>query len=79
MERVKRLAGNEIELGMKITTIESQASNIPMDKGNYVCCYNGSTDKDLHRICRNQYGHLGPPIGYYPEKRLGHSTSFSNP
>ena len=33
MERVKRLAGNEIELGMKITTIESRASNIPMTKG----------------------------------------------
>ena len=32
-ERVKRLAGNEIELGMMITTIESQASNIPMRKG----------------------------------------------
>ena len=45
MERVKRLAGNEIELGIKIPTIESRASNIPMDKGNYVCCHNGSTDK----------------------------------
>ena len=33
MERVKRLAGNEIELGMRIPTIESQASNIPMTKG----------------------------------------------
>ena len=33
MERVKRLAGNEIELGMKILTIESQSSNIPMTKG----------------------------------------------
>ena len=33
MERVKRLAGNEIELGMKIPTIESRASNIPMTKG----------------------------------------------
>ena len=31
-ERVKRLAGNEIELGMKIPTIESRASNIPMTK-----------------------------------------------
>ena len=31
MERVKRLAGNEIELGMK--TIKSRASNIPMTKG----------------------------------------------
>ena len=45
MERVKRLAGNEIELGMKIPTIESRASNIPMDKGNYVCCHNNSTIK----------------------------------
>ena len=33
MERVKRLAGNEIELGMKIPTIESRASNITMTKG----------------------------------------------
>ena len=32
-ERVKRLAGNEIELGMKIPTIEYRASNIPMTKG----------------------------------------------
>ena len=33
MERVKRLAGNEIELGIEIPMIESQASNIPMTKG----------------------------------------------
>ena len=32
-ERVKILSGNEIELGMKIPTIESRASNIPMTKG----------------------------------------------
>ena len=32
-ERVKRLAGNEIELGIEIPMIESQASNIPMTKG----------------------------------------------
>ena len=32
-KRVKRLAGNEIELGMMIPTIESRASNIPMTKG----------------------------------------------
>ena len=63
-ERVKRLAGNEIELGMVIPTIESRASNIPMDKGNNVCCHNGSTDKDLRRICRSQYGNLGSSIGY---------------
>ena len=33
MERVKRLSGNEIELGIEIPTIESRASNIPMTKG----------------------------------------------
>ena len=32
-ERVKRLAGNEIELGIEIPTIEYRASNIPMTKG----------------------------------------------
>ena len=32
-EQVKRLAGNEIELGMEIPTIESRASNIPQTKG----------------------------------------------
>ena len=64
MERVKRINGNEIELGMKIPKIESWAGNIPMDTGNNVCCHNGSTDKDLSRICRSQYGHLGSAIGY---------------
>ena len=33
MKRVKRLAGNEIELGMRIPAIESRASNMPMTKG----------------------------------------------
>ena len=32
-ERVKRLARNEIELGIKIPTIESLASNISMTEG----------------------------------------------
>ena len=31
-ERLKRLAGNDIELGMMILTIESHASNIRMTK-----------------------------------------------
>ena len=37
IERVKRLAGNEIEQGIGIPTIESRASNIPPNKGNNVC------------------------------------------
>ena len=32
-EQVKRLAGNEIELGIETPSIESRASNIPMTKG----------------------------------------------
>ena len=63
-EQVKRLASNEIELGIKIPMIESRASKILIDKGNYVCCHHGSIDKDLRRICRNQYGHPGSAIGY---------------
>ena len=35
-KRVKRLAGNEIERGIGIPTIESRASNIPIDKGNCI-------------------------------------------
>ena len=33
IERVKRLANNEIELGMRIPMIKSRASNISMTKG----------------------------------------------
>ena len=35
-KRVKRLASNEIELGMEIPTTESRASNISPDKGNCI-------------------------------------------
>ena len=36
MERVKRLVGNKIEQGIGIPTIESRASNVPIDKGNCI-------------------------------------------
>ena len=62
MEWVKRLAGNEIELGIEIPTIESRASNIPMTKGT-TCVVMRLTDKDLRRICRNQYEHPDSAIG----------------
>ena len=71
MERVKRLASNEIKLGMRIPTIESWSSNIPMTKGTtYVVMR--LTDKDLRRICRRQYDHPGSAIGYWPEMCLGY-------
>ena len=62
-ERVKRLAGNEIELGIEIPTIESRASNIPMTKGTTYTVME-LTDKDLRRICRSQYEHPGFAIDY---------------
>ena len=62
-ERVERLAGNEIELGIEIPTIESRASNIPMRKEQRMSLC-GLTDKDLRRICRSQYEHPGSAIGY---------------
>ena len=36
MERVKKLACNDIELGIEIPTIESWASNILVTKGTIV-------------------------------------------
>ena len=50
MERVKRLAGNEIEQGIGIPMIESRESNVPIDKGNCIRdCLNprhrGSSDE----------------------------------
>ena len=41
-----------------------------MTKGTTYLC--GSTDKDLRRICRNQYEHPGSAIGYWLERCLGH-------
>ena len=32
----------------------------------------GLTEKDLRRICRNQYEHPGSAIGYLQEMCLGH-------
>ena len=55
------LAGNEIELGIEIPTIESRASNIPMTMG---------TTYVVMRF--DQYGHPGSAICYCPEKCLGH-------
>ena len=41
-ERVNRLAGNKIELGIEIPKIESRANSIPMTKGTtYVVMRSG--------------------------------------
>ena len=60
-ERVKRVAGNEIERGMGIPTIESRASKIPIDKGNCIrgCLkprHHGSSDEIIEE-------HVGANMG----------------
>ena len=59
-ERVKKLAGNEIEQGMKIPTIESRASNLPMNKGNYACCHKVRSVKIFTKYVGTNMGIQGP-------------------
>src|SRR3954464_14088842 len=62
-ERVKRLAGNEIELGIGYRRSNlGQVTYRRQREQRMLLC--GLTDKDLRRICRSQYGHPGPAIGY---------------
>ena len=63
-EQVKRLPGNEIEIGMGIPTIKSRSSNIPKDKGNGIRDYmnpwhRGSEDKIfVEYVGSNMYIHV---------------------
>ena len=78
-ERVKRLAGNEIELGMKIPTIEPWASNIPIDKGNYVCCHRVRPIKIFIEYVGTNMG-IQVPLLVIDQRGISvMSTSFSNP
>ena len=70
-ERVKRLVGNEIELGMRIPTVESREVTYRSQREQRMLLC-GLTDKVLRRICRKQYEHPGSAIGYWPEMCLGH-------
>ena len=78
-ERVKRLVGNDIELGMKIPTIESWASNIPTDKGNYVCCHKVWPIKIFVEYVGTNMGFQVPLLVIDRRGVLVMSTSFSNP
>ena len=49
---------------MKIPTIESLGSNIPMTKGITYVDIEVRPIKDLRRICGNQYEYPGAAIGY---------------
>ena len=70
-ERVKRLAGNEIELGIgyRRSNLGQVTYRWQREQRMLLC---GLTDKDLHRICGNQYEHSSSAIGYWPETCLGH-------
>ena len=70
-ERVNRLAGNEIELGIGYRRSNlGQVTYWWQREQRILLC--GLTDKYLRRICRNQYEHPGSAIGYWPEMCLGH-------
>ena len=70
-EQVKRLVGNEIELGTEIPGLNLGQVTDRWQREQRMLLY-GLIDKDLRRICRSQYGHTGPAIGYWPETCLGH-------
>ena len=78
-ERVKRLDGNEIELGMKIPTNESRASNILTDKGNYVCCHKVRPIKIFVEYAGTNMGIHVPLLVIERRGVSVMSTSFSNP
>ena len=65
-ERVKRLVGNEIELsiGYRRSNLGQVTYRWQREQRMLLC---GLIDKDLRRICRNQYEHPGSAIGYWPE------------
>ena len=77
-ERVKRLAGNEIELGIEIprSNLGQVTYRWQREQLMLLC---GLTDKDLRRICRNQYEHPDSAIGYWPENVSVMSTCLPNP
>ena len=70
-KRVKRLAGNEIELGIgyRRSNLGQVTYRWQREQRMLLC---GLTYKDLRRMCRSQYGHPGPAIGYWPERCLSH-------
>ena len=79
MVRVKRLAGNEIELGIGYRRSNLGQVTYRRTKGTTYVVIWGPTDKDLREICRNQYEHPGSAIGYWPESRLGHVYIIPEP
>ena len=78
-KRVKRLAGNEIELGMKIPTIESRASNIPMTKGiTYIVITVRTIKIFIEYVGANMS--IQVPLLVIDQRRVSvMSTLFSNP
>ena len=62
-ERLKRLASNEIELGIgyRRSNLGQVTYRWQREQRMLLC---GLTDKDLRRICRSQYEHPGSAIGY---------------
>ena len=78
MERVKRLVSNEIELGMKIPTIESRASNYRWQR-EQLCCYAVWPIKIFIEYVGANMG-IQVPLLVIDRRRISvMSTLFSNP
>ena len=71
-ERVKRLAGNEIELGIRYRRSNLRQVTYRWQREQCMLLCGLTDNKVLHKICRNQYEHPGSAIGYWPETSLGH-------
>ena len=70
-KQVKRLASNEIELGIGYRRSNLGQVTYRWQREQRMLLY-GLTDKDLCRICRSQYEHPGSAIGYWPETCLSY-------
>ena len=70
-ERVKRLASNDIELGIgyRRSNLGQVTYRWQREQRMLLC---GLTDKDLRGTCRNQYEHPGSAIGYWTDMCLSH-------
>ena len=70
-EWVKRLAGNEIELGIgyRRSNLGQVTDRWQREQRMLLCSL---TDKDLRRRCRSQYEHPGSAISYRLKTCLGH-------
>ena len=82
-ERVKRLASNEIELGIGYRRSNLGQVTYRWQRELYMGLLESSTSWFIrwdHRgTCGSQHGYLDPAVGYWPESCLGHVCVIPKP